>query len=43
MLKSTWPKFKKIRARSARVLEKSLFSNKGAKINHLGNIKDASM
>jgi hypothetical protein len=32
MLKSTWPKFEIFRARYARVLEKSLFSNKEAKI-----------
>jgi hypothetical protein len=32
MLKSTWPKFESFRARCARVLEKSLFSNKEAKI-----------
>jgi hypothetical protein len=31
MLKSTWPKFENFRARYARVLEKSLFPNKGAK------------
>jgi hypothetical protein len=43
MLKCTWPKFEIFRARCARVLEKSLFSNEGAKINHLGNLKDASM
>jgi hypothetical protein len=32
MLKSAWPRFEDFRARYARVLEKSLFSNKEAKI-----------
>jgi hypothetical protein len=32
VLKSTRPKFKKFRARYAKVLEKLLFSNKGVKI-----------
>jgi hypothetical protein len=43
MLKSTWPKFEIFRARYDRVLEKSLFSNKGTRINHLRNLDDANM
>jgi hypothetical protein len=43
MLKSTWPKFEIFRARYATVLEKPLFSNKGARINHLRNLDDANI
>jgi hypothetical protein len=43
MLKSTWPKFEIFRAIYSRVLEKSLFSNKGTRINHLRNLDDAIM
>jgi hypothetical protein len=32
ILKSSWPRFENFRARYARVLEKPLISNKGAKI-----------
>jgi hypothetical protein len=43
MLKEHMAKFWIFKARRVRVLEKSLFSNKSAKINNLGNFNDASM